>query len=366
MFSAPSFLLRVFRLAARWPGWLPAVVLVLPSASPGDTARPVPPLTRIAVASCFDQRLAQPVWPAVFAYRPEVFVYGGDNVYGSVPASALEPDLRVLSQAYEVAAALPEQQRIRKEARVLAVWDDQDMGLNDGGADMPFLPRAKELFLAFHQIPADDPRRAREGLYHAEVIGPPGRRVQFILLDTRTFRSPLERAAQPQPFGPYVPSADRSKSVLGPAQWAWLAEQLRQPAELRLLVSSIQVLADGHGFERWGNFPHERQRLLELISASGVRGVVLLSGDRHISALYREQAAAGLPLVELTASPATRPFPGNREPGPNRLGAVYGMENFGTVDIDWWARKLTLSIRAVNGEPVRRLEVGFDELGLPP
>ena len=54
--------------------------------------------------------------------------------------------------------------------------------------------------------------------------------------------------------------------MLGEAQWAWLAERLREPADLRLLVSSIQVLAEGHGWERWGNLPAERERLIRLIA----------------------------------------------------------------------------------------------------
>lgn len=339
-----------------------AVLLFVSSAG----ARESQPLTRIAVGSCFDQRHQQPIWSAIFGYRPELFVFAGDNVYGSVPASELEPELKTLTEAYRVAAAREETQRIRREARVMAVWDDHDMGLNDGGADMPFLQRAKELFLAFHDIPAQDPRRSRPGLYHAEVFGPPGQRVQIILLDTRSFRSRLERAATPQPFGPYVPTTDRTKTILGEAQWVWLEHQLREAAQIRLVVSSIQLVVEGHGFERWGNFPHERERFLELLERTGARGVVVLSGDRHIGALYRQTHGISRPLVELTASPGTRPFPGNREPGPNRIGAVYGMENFGTVDIDWWARAITLSVRGMNGEAVRRLELGFTELGVQP
>lgn len=343
-------------LLATYLGWL--------TPSPSVLARDASPVTRIAVASCFDQRMEQPIWGAIFGYRPEVFVYAGDNVYGSVPAASLEPGLEVLTQAYRTAAARQEPARIHREARVMAVWDDHDMGLNDGGADMPYRDRAKELFLAFHRIPAEDPRHSRAGLYHAEVLGPPGQRVQVILLDTRWFRSPLERASTPQPFGPYVPTADRSKTILGEAQWAWLTQQLREPAQIRLIVSSIQLVAEGHGFERWGNFPHERQRFYDLLRETDARGVIVLSGDRHIGALYRHEAGLARPLIELTASPATRPFPGNREPGPNRIGAVYGMENFGTVDIDWWARQVSLSVRGMNGEPVRRVELGFGVLGV--
>jgi len=341
------------------------LVLPLEVAGSGAQARDAFPLTRIAVASCIDQRMDQPIWSAIFTYRPELFIYAGDNVYGSVPAGSLEPELKVLTQAYRVAAQREEAQRMRREARVLAIWDDHDFGLNDGGADMPFRDRAKELFLDFHRVPADDPRRTREGLHHAETIGPTGQRVQVILLDTRWFRSTLERGATTQSFGPYVPTTDKGKTVLGDAQWQWLAEQLRHPAEIRLVVSSIQLLAEGHGFERWGNFPHERQRFLELLERTGASGVMVLSGDRHVGALYRQEAGLTRPLVELTASPLNRPFSGNREPGPNRVGAVYGMENFGTVDIDWWARRVALSVRGMSGEPVRRIELDFDELGIP-
>jgi hypothetical protein len=48
------------------------------------------------------------------------------------------------------------------------------------------------------------------------------------------------------------------------------------------------------------------------------------------------------------------------------MGAVYGMENFGTVDIDWWARQVSLSVRGMNGEPVRQVRLSFPELGLEP
>lgn len=317
---------------------------------------------RIAFGSCFDQRMAQPVWGAIFAYRPELFLFIGDNVYGSAPRALLQPDLPALTNAYATARANPAFARIRRESEVLAIWDDHDFGLNDGGADMPYRQRAKDLFLEFFDIAADDERRARDGLYFARSFGPEGRRLQLIFLDTRWFRSPLV-APEPRPqYGRYVPTEDRSTTLLGEAQWTWLAERLREPAQLRLIVSSIQVVADGHNWERWGNFPHERQRLYDLVRDTGARGVVFLSGDRHLGAIYRETSGIPYPMIDITGSPVSRPATNNREPGPNRLGAIYGAENFGTVDIDWWDRSVTLSVRGMNGEPVLRLQVPFGEL----
>jgi alkaline phosphatase D len=327
---------------------------LLAAAAAGQDA----PLTRIAFASCAHQAKPQPIWEAVLDYRPELFLFVGDNVYGDVTSGAMSE----LAAAYAQAATIEGYTRVRETLPTLATWDDHDFGRNDGGADFPHKEAAKRLFLDFWQIPPDDPRRTRAGIYHAETFGPEGRRVQVILLDTRTFRSPLKAAADAAPGrGPYVPDPDPAKTMLGAAQWAWLRAQLLQPADLRLIVSSVQVLADGHGFERWGNLPAERARLFELIAETGASGVVFLSGDRHVGALYRR---AGVPydLYEVTSSGINMTYAWNRDEGSLRLGAVYGAENFGTIDIDWWAGEVRLAVRSMNGEMVRAVAIPFAAL----
>jgi len=363
----PAALARALVLIALVPVQPVAALLLLALAAPAgpvlaQQAPPPPTLTRVSFGSCSDEELPAPIWDAVLAYRPEIHVFAGDNVYGSAPREELRADLPVLRDAYERALRLEPLRRLREEARTLAVWDDHDYGLNDAGADHPYRDRAKELFLDFWEVGRDDPRRTREGIYASETFGPEGRRIQVILLDTRWFRSPLARLPEPVPTGRYAPSEDPSATMLGEAQWAWLGEELRRPAEVRLIVSSVQVLADGHAWERWGNFPAERRRLFDLIRETGAHGVVLLSGDRHVGAIYRTEEGVPYPLTEITSSGINRIFPANDEPGPNRLGAVYGVANFGTVDVDWWARTLTLSLRGMNGEPVRRDVLRLDDL----
>ncbi|MBL8673227.1 MAG: alkaline phosphatase family protein [Alphaproteobacteria bacterium] len=333
---------------------------LLLAAGPGGAQVAQKPLVRIAFGSCADQTLPQPIWDAVLAYRPQLFIFGGDNVYGDVTTA----DLRDLRTAYATARIVPGMARLRQSVPHLAVWDDHDYGVNDGGGEVRFKAESKALFMDFWELAADDPRRSRDGLYHAVTIGPPGKRVQVILLDTRWFRSPLKPTDQRDAPGKerYLPDPDPAKTMLGSAQWAWLEERLREPAELRLVVSSIQVVAEGHGFERWGNLPAERQRLLDLIRRTEAAGVVLLSGDRHLAALYRESAGTPYPLVEITSSSLNRPYHGSREPGPNRLGGVYGDTNFGTVDIDWWEGTVTLAVRDEAGQAVRRTAVRLEEL----
>jgi alkaline phosphatase D len=338
----------------------PTVALVVATllASPSQ-AQTGPPLTRIAFGSCAHQDKPQPIWDAILRYRPDLFIFAGDNVYGDLEPGASNG----LAEAYAKAARIEGYRKLRDTVPVLATWDDHDYGQNDAGGDFPYKEQAKSLFLDFWQVPEDDPRRRRDGVYEARSYGPDGMRLQVIVLDTRSFRSPLRRkpAGAPGP-GPYAPDPDPTKTMLGEAQWAWLADQLRQPAELRLIVSSVQILAEGHGYEHWGNLPGERARLLELIASTGANGVILLSGDRHVGALYRLDEGVPYSLYEITSSGLNMFYAAASEPGPLRLGALYGRENFGTVDVDWWAGEVRLAVRALNGEPVREVAVPLKTL----
>jgi alkaline phosphatase D len=318
------------------------------------------PLSRIAFGSCADQVKPQPIWDAILAYQPELFIFAGDNVYGDFHTE----DASHLKRAYAMAERIPGYSKLRDTIPHLAVWDDHDYGVNDGGGDFPHKAVAKELFLKFWKVPADDIRRTREGIYDSRIIGPAGMRVQIILLDLRWFRSPLKASDRRGAPGKerYVPDPDPAKTMLGSAQWAWLAGELRKPAEIRLIVSSTQVLAEAHGWERWGNLPLERQKLVDTIRDSGARGVVLLSGDRHVGALYRETPTGLYPLYEVTSSGLNMVFWAANEPGPNRLGALFPAANFGVVDIDWPEHKIMLALRDKDGNTQRSAILSLDEL----
>jgi alkaline phosphatase D len=323
------------------------VTLMLAGQAVGQEA----PLTRIAFGSCAHQQKPQPIWDAVLAWRPELFIFTGDNVYGDVTSEVMTE----LREAYAAAGKVEGIVALRARVPVLATWDDHDYGQNDGGGDFAYQQQAKRLFLDFWDIGDQDTRARRPGIHHAAIFGPEGRRIQIILLDTRSFRSALRPTDERNALGKeaYLPDPDPAKTMLGETQWAWLAEQLRAPADLRLLVSSVQVLAEQHGFERWGNLPRERQKLLDLIAATGARGLVIVSGDRHIGALYRLSEGVPYDLYEITSSGLNMAYAHNKDIGPLRLGAVYGQDNFGTIDIDWPTGEVTLAVRDMAGEAVR-------------
>ena len=77
------------------------------------------------------------------------------------------------------------------------------------------------------------------------MFGPEGKRLQVILLDTRYFRGRLKKGER-RVGGPYVPTDDKSITMLGEAQWKWFEQQLREPANVRIIASSIPLAVTSH------------------------------------------------------------------------------------------------------------------------
>ena len=334
----------------------------LPVAPPGRALDERATLTRIAFGSCDQQNRPQGIWNVVAAARPDLFLAIGDNVYGDT-GHVGDASLPTLTAAFAKLGASPEFQSFRAAVPTMATWDDHDYGQNDAGGSFAFKERAEAIHEAFWGSNAQT--RARPGVHEARIVGPLGRRVQIIMLDTRFFRGPLTSlpySAEPRPLGNYVANPDPAAPMLGEAQWAWLARELEKPAEVRLVVSSIQVLTQAHGYEKWANFPAERARLLRLLEPH--RNAVLLSGDRHQAAIYADAGGPGSArLHELTASSLNfsfaRPGESRPEPDPLRTDGMFPQENFGAVDVDWGRGAVWLRLFGSDGAPIaaRRVEM---------
>lgn len=315
-------------------------LLAVDSASADDE-----PLSRISFGSCAKQNQPQPVWDAIVDTDPQLFLMIGDNIYGDTE------DMDLLWKKYQMLGAQPGFQKLRKHCKVLATWDDHDYGANDAGVEYPMKRESQQLFLDFFEVAKNSPLRKQEGVQSSHIFGPEGKRVQIILLDTRYFRSPLTRGFVPSERnegfrGHYTATKDTSTTILGEAQWKWLENELRQPAEVRIIASSIQVLPDEHGSEKWGNFPHERQRLFDLIRNTRANGVVLISGDRHLAEIMEidpKRSGNPYPIYEVTSSSLNAPSGNFTKAGTRfaneinsyRIGLTYFEINFGMINIDW-------------------------------
>jgi alkaline phosphatase D len=303
-------------------------------------------LADIVLGSCLKQ-VDHPMLDRTLTLPMDLFLFLGDNIYADTR------DMTVMRAKYDTLKASRFFQELRRRGPVLATWDDHDFGANDAGAEYPFRRESQAEFLRWLDEPADSPRWRRDGVYDARVLGPAGRRVQVILLDTRFFRGPLRRVAPGEPplvGGPYRPQTDRNVTLLGEAQWRWLEEQLRQPAELRLVASSIQFVSEFSGAEAWANLPHEKQRLLDLLRETRAAGVLFVSGDRHWCELSRMDGPTGYPLYDLTVSALTEKHP-RGTPSENQYRALpqtYHDVNAGHIHIDWAAADPLVTWRIVD------------------
>ncbi len=336
------------------PFLLPLLLLV--TSGPARADDPTKVLSRIAFGSCADQDRPLPIFDTVAAAKPDLLLLLGDNMYADLDRKVkVTPE--VIREKYAQMARVPSFARLRAACpTILGVWDDHDYGKNDAGAEWEHKDAAQEAFLDFFGVARDDPRRQRKGVYHAELFGPPGRRVQVILLDTRYHRSPIKKG----PFdpktriAPYVPNTDPDATFLGAEQWKWLEEQLRKPAEVRLLVSSIQVISEDHPFEKWANIPRERERLYSLIRKTGANGLLILSGDRHLAEVSLDTKAVGYPLYDITSSGFNQASKSWRAPEPNskRWAAMPYGDNFGLITLDWSSDdpRITVQIRDEDGD----------------
>ena len=302
-------------------------------------------MSRIAFGSCAKQWQHQTIWYAIISATPDLWLFLGDTIYGDTDGkTAWLVSKEQMAGEWNRLADKPEFKKAREAFPMLAIWDNHDYGSHAGGAEFRVKEGTKEAFLSFWGDPKDSPRWQRSGIYDARIFGPPGKRVQVILLDTKYNRSqfkpdpsPKEERLKEGKVGGYIPDNDPAKTHLGQEQWAWLEEELKKPAEVRLLASSTQVIPNQKGMDEWGNFPLERQRLFDVISKTKANGVIVLSGNVHFGELSRYDDG-DYPFYELTSSGMTHinetyAHAANKY----RIAGPFIEHNFGLIEIDWEA-----------------------------
>lgn len=295
---------------------------------------------RIAFGSCNDTDRKNDLWDDILTLKPDLWIWGGDNIYADTD------NMEELKSFYLAQKQIPGYQALLETTPVIGTWDDHDFGINDGGTEFKAKKGSQQEFLDFMGVPENSPRRKREGVYTSHTYTLPQGEVKVIILDTRYFRSALTR--DPSGEKRFVPNQYGEGTILGVSQWRWLeAELTDSDADFNILVSSVQLLSGMHGFETWGNFPHEVDRMADLVGSSGARGVIILSGDRHISEFSRSYwESVPYPLIDFTSSGLTHSYKRFKgEPNPYRVGAVVVEESFGFLVLDVARRKANFQIR---------------------
>jgi len=309
----------------------PALFLLLISISNAVYSDPF----KIAFGSCLDQDLPQPIWSTIQKDEVNAFIFLGDNVYGDDNSSG---ELNILQKAYS-------KQKLKlpswlSEKDIYSIWDDHDYGENDGGNSYKGKKESQELFLNFWGIPNDDQRYTQEGVYFNHEFMADGVRVHLIGLDTRYFRSELDGG-----FRSYKVNDNDQATILGTNQWSWLNKTIKKDADLIILMTSIQLLATNHAYEKWSLFPSERKKMLKLIDGLDTT-TIILSGDRHRAGIYKYNN-----IYEITASALNKPSSrkSSKETDPLLLHEMYVKENYGLMLIDGGSKKVKFSLKDIEG-----------------
>jgi alkaline phosphatase D len=304
-------------------------------------------IEKIAFGSCNSQHKPQPLWTLIKRDTPDLWIWTGDNVYADTESFGefrKAYDLQLSNQDYRAF--------VEEVPFLIGTWDDHDYGVNDGGSEFAAKRIAKQELYRFLGVEASHPSWDREGVYQSYEFGPTGQIVKIILLDTRWFRDPILKDASPD--AQYLPND--SGTLLGIKQWEWLTNELKEnAADLTIIVSSIQLLAAEHRFEKWANFPNERSKLLKLINDYASEKTIVISGDRHAG----EISAVDLPswekpLLDITSSGLTNVWSRNFDES-NSLAITEKIikPNYGFIEIDWNDASdpdVRISIKGLHGE----------------
>ncbi|NQZ44905.1 MAG: alkaline phosphatase family protein [Flavobacteriaceae bacterium] len=307
----------------------------------------------IAFGSCNKHDAPNVFWDDILAADPDVFIWGGDNVYADTD------DMALLRETYALQKRVPGYATLIESIPVTGTWDDHDYGLNDGGTEFVAKQGSQREFLDFMGVGDDDPRRQRDGVYATMILRKEGASVKIINLDTRFFRTPL--TTDERPNRRYRPNTYGSGTILGEAQWQWLADELHgSEADFNLIVSSVQFLSNEHGFEKWANHPHEVDRLIEMIKTSKAKGVIVLSGDRHISEFSSKDIGLTYPLIDFTSSGLTHAYRGfTSEPNPYRVGSVVSVPSFGLIELKTSERTAQFKIMGDGGKVIQQIKQAY-------
>lgn len=322
--------------------------------------------SKILFGSCGHQDKNIPIFNAINKEQGDLFIFLGDNIYGDTN------DMDVLANKYQRLGAKRGFKTLKAQTPIIAMWDDHDFGQNDAGKEYPHKEQSRQIMLNFWDEPANSARRTRpDGIYTSYMYGENEQTIQVIMPDLRWNRDALNHVGELEYYtkrklnnqGPYSPSEVKGASMIGEAQWQWLEQELKKPAAIKLIASSLQLLPDFTGWESWANFPEDRNRLFALIKKHKVNGVVIISGDTHWGEISKYQQNLDYPLIEMTSSGLTEKWK-DVSPNKHRVGDFTHNVNYGDLSVDWQQTDpaISLKLKGIDGEVIMQSDFSLSSI----
>lgn len=226
---------------------------------------------------------------------PHFMLWLGDNLYlrnasrTGAPADHSSPEL--MAARYAEVRAKPFLQKLLSATHHYAIWDDHDYGPDNGDRHFALKDGSLRLFTAYW--PNSDMGASGAAGTSARFRQED---VEFFLLDGRFHRDPEKAPASP------------GKAMFGEVQMRWLRACLEESrAAFKVVCSGSQLLSQNENgvTSGWHSYESERAPFLEWLVRSRIPGVILLSGDRHNTQVFRLDREGAAPVFEYSCSPLT-------------------------------------------------------------
>lgn len=285
-------------------------------------------IKRLSFGSCNDQSDDQPLWDDLIRQKPDLWIWGGDNVYVDWMAG------HDIAAAYSFQNKHPSYRLFKQQTPIMGTWDDHDYGYDNANGHFSGKKMSQQLAQDFLEEPQDSALRQQEGIYQSRIFGPPGREIKIILLDNRYFKN-----------------LDPEYPMLGKTQWEWLEGELTDSqARIHFIVTGLPVLSPLIPYtEEWAE-TKELDRMLKLLNKTHPKGVVFLTGDKHFSSIYRRWGHLEFMSSGMTHIAQRRTwFYLSRQYPKTYFGLSYGQ-----IDISWDQGNplISMSMRSSAGKDV--------------
>lgn len=257
------------------------------------------PEGRIIFGSCFHRWGLGNINQAnsILSRKPDALLFNGDiavqDRYGNSAQHREDFMMRDLTDGWrKMVASIP----------VYATWDDHDYIGNDFAgvpspsakkANFKFTPKDRDQIWSAFKYAWCNPYYGNGdgGVYHHTTIGP----ADVIMLDNRYFRE------------------NKKGSFLGDEQMEWLKKRLLESKSPFKILSCGTMWSDyvSEGKDSWGKVdPEGRAKIYKMIMDNNIKGVLLISGDRHGARGFGVPIADDFMLYEFNgASLGGRPGP---------------------------------------------------------
>lgn len=208
------------------------------------------------------------LWKKLREVNPDLIVSVGNAIsYNKFVVNSSSNPYGVLQRNNDISY-------LREHIPFMAMWSDMDYGLKNGSGTHSLVNKAKKDFLEYwNYIPSIRPESV--GIEHSAIFSDNNKKIQIILLDTKTYSDEWQVSEDSKEL---QKNWNREQNFLGKQQWNWLKSELKKEASLRIIITHSVVGINSGNISRWGLFPHERQKLFDVIRDAGVKNYFVVSG----------------------------------------------------------------------------------------